>query len=264
MNLIDSHCHLDVNDFAADRVEILQRCRRKGINKIVVPAISRSGWDQLLKLCLANEQLYPALGLHPMFLTQHDSTHLSELALYVRRHNLVAVGEIGLDFYIKDQDRDRQQALFGAQLIVANEAKLPVILHIRKAHDLALRMLKQTRHHGGIVHAFSGSAQQAAQYISMGFKLGFGGMLTYERSRKLRTLAKQLPLEAIVLETDAPDMVVADHRGERNSPEYLTDCLAALAGLRGLTEEVIAQQTTQNVLDVLPKLRGSMHIDEQS
>jgi TatD DNase family protein len=164
---------------------------------------------------------------------------------------LVAVGEIGLDYFVADLDRDRQRGFFSAQLAIARDADLPVLLHVRKAHDQVLAALKLGDVRGGIAHAFNGSLPQARQYIDLGFKLGFGGMLTYERSRKLRALAHALPLSAIVLETDAPDMTVARHRGGRNSPEYLPDCLTALAEVRAEDPREVAAQTTRNAREVL-------------
>ena len=161
------------------------------------------------------------------------------------------MGEIGLDFFLPDLDPERQQVLFEAQLELAAAAGLPVLIHARKSHDQVLAALKRTRVPGGIAHAFSGSLQQARKYIDLGFKLGFGGMLTFERSRKLRALARDLPLAAIVLETDAPDLTVAAHRGERNSPEYLPDVLAALSEARGEAQELVAAQTTRNACELL-------------
>jgi TatD DNase family protein len=169
----------------------------------------------------------------------------------VAQHRPVAVGEIGLDFFVAGLDRERQQRLFEAQLAVARNADLPVILHARKSHDQVLATLRRMRVRGGIAHAFNGSLQQARQYLELGFKLGFGGTLTYPRSSRIRALAKALPVEAIVLETDAPDMPVAAHRGERNSPEYLPDCLQALAEVRDADAAVLAAQTTRNACAVL-------------
>jgi TatD DNase family protein len=189
-----------------------------------------------------------------MFLHQHETSHIDDLKHYAERYPLVAIGEIGLDFYQKDFDAKQQLHYFETQLTVADQVGLPVLLHVRKAHDETIKLLKRIHRHGGIVHAFNGSIQQAGQYVSMGFKLGFGGMLTYERSNKLRQLAKQLPLDAIVLETDAPDMVVARHRGERNSPEYLIDSLNTLAELRQLPIEEVAKQTTLNAKSVLREI----------
>lgn len=253
MELIDTHCHLDTDAFCNDRPEVIDRCRDKGIHNIVVPAIKRSEWLQLLMLCETQKGLLPALGLHPMFINEHTDLHLKELDEWLAKHHdqLVAVGEIGLDYYDKKLDRKRQQQIFESQLFSAQHALLPVILHVRKAHDRVIKTLKNIPVKGGIVHAFSGSMQQAEQYMTMGFKLGFGGTLTYAHSVKVHALARELPLENIVLETDAPDMVVASHRGERNSPEYLVDVLSSLAKIRGLPVEDIATQTTENARSIL-------------
>jgi len=253
MQLIDTHCHLDRDAFSKDRIEIIDHCRKLKINKIVVPAIEKSNWLQLLMFCETQKGLYPALGLHPMFLGVHKKSHLKSLAEWIADHRkqVVAVGEIGLDYYDTQLDRKRQQTLFEAQLEIAQQYELPVILHVRKAHDRVLKTLKRIPVNGGIVHAYSGSEQQAERYIDMGFKLGFGGTVTYEKSTRIRHIAANLPLDSIVLETDAPDMVVSSHRGERNSPEYLVEVLAALTELRSESSKTIAAKTTKNALDVL-------------
>lgn len=253
MQLIDSHCHLDSDQFSADRIDVIDNCHRLGITKMVIPATDASGWLQLLMLCETQKGLYPALGLHPMFIASHKDKDIKLLQQWINDHRqqVVAVGEIGLDYYDKQLDRKRQQTLFEAQLHIAQDSDLPVILHVRKAHDRVLKTLKRIPVKAGIVHAFSGSEQQAQRYIDMGFKLGFGGTVTYEKSRRIRQLAIDLPMEAIVLETDAPDMVVSSHHGERNSPEYLVEILETLSGLRDVTKKQIAKQTTQNVIDVL-------------
>jgi TatD DNase family protein len=250
MELIDTHCHLDLAAFDPDRMAVLERARARGVAGIVVPGVEAAGWASLLQLCAAETDLFPALGLHPVFLEQHDESDVRQLELLLARQRVVAVGEIGLDYAIPGLDRDRQQRLFEAQLECARAAGLPVILHVRKAHDQVLATLKRIRVRGGTAHAFNGSLQQAAQYIELGFKLGFGGMLTFERSTRLRALAQALPLESLVLETDAPDMTVVQHHGERNSPEYLPYCLAALVAARDQAPEAIAYQTTANARDV--------------
>jgi TatD DNase family protein len=251
MEIIDTHCHLDVAQFDVDRKAVLARARAGGVTGIVVPGVEAQGWDGLWQLCAAESGLFPALGLHPVYLEQHGKSDLEALESQLASRRPVAIGEIGLDYFVSDLDRTRQQSLFEAQLAIARDAGLPVILHVRKAHDQVLAALRRTRVPGGIAHAFNGSLQQAQHYIDLGFKLGFGGMLTYERSTRLRTLARGLPLEALVLETDAPDLVVAQHRGERNSPEYLPYCLAALAEVRGEPVERLAQQTSANARSVL-------------
>ncbi len=250
MELFDTHCHLNVAAFDEDRMQVWQRAQEQGVRTILVPAIDAAHWDGVLALCEAQAGLYPALGLHPMFLENHQWEDIARLEEYVAAHRLLAIGEIGLDYYLHEPDRDRQRQLFEAQLAVARDARLPVVLHVRKAHDEVLSCLKRTPVNGGTVHAFNGSEQQARQYIDKGFKLGFGGTLTWERSRKIRALARSLPLDAIVLETDAPDMVVAQHAGERNSPEYLVYCLQALSDVRDQAPEEVAQQTTANARSV--------------
>ena len=251
MILLDTHCHLDVDDFDADRSAILERCRAAGITRIVVPAIHAAGWGKLLDLCHQETALYPALGLHPVFIDSHRDVDLMLLEEKLAVEDPLAVGEIGLDYFLTELDPQRQQEIFEAQLHIAREARLPVILHVRKAHDQVLAALRRIRVAGGIAHAFNGSLQQAQQYLDLGFKLGFGGTLTYDRSTKIRQLAHDLPLEAIVLETDAPDMVVSQHRGERNSPEYLPEILAALVEIRQEDASSLAEQTTLNACKVL-------------
>jgi TatD DNase family protein len=251
MELVDTHCHIDDTSFDTDRDRVLANCRTLGINHIVIPAVTRDGWDSLLDLCRDTPGLYPALGLHPVYVERHREEDLRQLENYLQHHTAVAVGEIGLDFYIDNPDKTKQETLFNAQLDIAVDAGLPVILHVRKAHDRVLGSLHRRKLKGGIAHAFNGSMDQARRYIDLGFKLGFGGMLTYERSSKLRRLARELPLETIVLETDSPDLVVSQHRGERNSPEYLPYCLHALAQIRQMDPEETAKQTTRNALAVL-------------
>ncbi len=258
MELIDSHCHLDVAEFDADRAVVLARAHENSVVGIVVPGIKASGWPALQALCVSEAGVYPALGLHPVFLEQHQPAdlHLLEAALAAQRP--VAIGEIGLDFFVEGLDHQRQQQLFEAQLAIARAAGLPVILHVRKAHDQVLATLKRIQVCGGICHAFNGSLQQASQYRQLGFRFGFGGMLTFERSTRLRALAKALPLESLVLETDAPDMVVSQHHGERNSPEYLPYCLAALAAVRDEDPEEVARVTTVNTREVLSLDAGAL------
>ena len=255
MNLVDTHCHIDVSAFDADRDEVLERCQQAEITRIVVPGITRKTWPSLLETCKTDRKpgplLYPSFGLHPVYLDQHTEDDINTLADFIEQYRPIAVGEIGLDFYLPELDRDRQQTLFDAQLAVAAGAALPVLLHVRKSHDAVLASLRKSGVSGGICHAFNGSLQQAQQYLDLGFKLGFGGMLTYEHSHKLHRLAQQLPLDAIVLETDAPDMTGANHHGQRNSPEYLPETLQALARLRDADPHRVAEQTTANAEAVL-------------
>lgn len=249
--IIDTHCHLDVTEFDADRDTVIERARNAGVTDIVVPAIRRDTWVELIDLCAGHPFLHPALGMHPVYLEHHRDKHLVELDRLLTERRPLAVGEIGLDYFIRDLDRARQRQLCAAQFELAQRHHLPVILHVRKAHDDMLTLLRELPVIGGIVHAFNGSIQQGEKYIELGMCLGFGGMLTYTRSRKLRALAVALPLEAVVLETDAPDMTPEAYRGMRNSPEFLPECLASLAALRALPEHDIAAITSANARAVL-------------
>ena len=251
MELIDTHCHLDFPQFSHDRNEVLQQAKNVGVNTIVVPGVTRGGWDALIAMCDQEAGLYYALGLHPMFIEQHQLQDIGHLKEYLAIHHPVAVGEIGLDYQDKNLEMARQLDIFVQQLEVAQEFNLPVILHVRKAHEDVLKQLKSYPVVGGIVHAFNGSMQQADAYQRLNFKFGFGGMLTFGRSTKLRALAEQLPIESIVLETDAPDMTVEQHRGERNHPAYLPYCLQALAEVKSMQTEHVASCTSSNAREIL-------------
>lgn len=218
----------------------------QNVEKIIVPAISEDRWQGLLSICESSPHLYPALGLHPVYISRHKTSDLDALRLRLDHTSVVAVGEIGLDYYIKDIDKAAQIELLDAQLSIASQYHLPVILHCRKAYDDLIRMLAAHQLSGGIAHAFNGSVQHAHKLIELGFKLGFGGMLTFQRSTKLRRLARVLPLSSMVLETDAPDLTVVQHRGERNSPEYLPLVLQALASVRPEPVEELADTIYQS------------------
>jgi len=250
--IIDTHCHLDVEQFHDDLDGILDRSRRSGVSDFVIPGYIQSGWDRILTLSSKEPFLHPALGLHPVYLDHHQPGNIAELRELSRREKPVAIGEIGLDFQKGMVRYKEQQELFEQQLAIADEADLPVLLHVRKAHDQVLATLRRSSFSkGGIVHAFNGSRQQADHYIKLGFKLGYGGTLTYDRAKRIRKLAAELPLNSIVLETDAPDIPLAGRRGYANSPEYLPEILDALASLRLESKGEIAAQTTANARLVL-------------
>ncbi|WP_062268623.1 TatD family hydrolase [Endozoicomonas arenosclerae] len=257
--LFDSHCHLDFPEFDPDRDETLEQCWVKGVRSICIPATEARFWPRVLKLVNQtpdNVRRYVALGLHPYFLESHQKSHIDGLEQQLKQNlkTICAVGEIGLDYALKDSDLDLQHWYLIKQLELADQFNLPVILHCRKAHDVILKQLRRVKlNRGGIVHAFSGSEQQARQYIDLGFKLGFGGTITYERARKTRQLATTLPLESIVLETDAPDMPMAGYQGQRNTPTRLPLILQQLAELRSCSVEEIALTTTENASSILAK-----------
>lgn len=255
--LIDTHLHLDAAEFDTDRAALLARARAVGIGGFVVPAVERAGFARVLALAETTPGVFPALGIHPLYVGHADEAALDALDALLAQGHAVAVGEIGLDHYVPGFDAARQEAFFTAQLGLARRHGLPVILHVRRAQDAVLAALRRARVAGGIAHAFNGSFQQAEAFIELGFKLGFGGAMTFEGSRRICRLAAELPLEAIVLETDAPDMPPAWAHGERNVPENLLRIAETLAELRGLSLEEIVRSTSSNAraaLVTLPKV----------
>jgi TatD DNase family protein len=248
--LIDTHCHLDAAEFSADRTEVAARAQEAGVSLIVNPSIAARTFADTLRM----RELFGcrlAFGLHPLYLAEHRPEHLGLLRETLLAERALAVGEIGLDFFVPELDVEQQRALFLAQLEIARELDLPVLLHVRRAVDAVLKCLRQCRVRGGIAHAFNGSEQQARAFLDLGFKLGFGGAMTYPRALNLRRLATSLPLDAIVLETDSPDMAPAWRHPGRNEPAELRRIAAELAVLRGLSLDEVAAATTANASSVL-------------
>ena len=244
--LIDSHSHIDAAEFDADRDAVLARARAAGVARQIAPAIALSWFEKLRELCRTEAGLHPAYGLHPMYLAEHRPEHLNALAEWIGREHPVALGECGLDFYVEGLDRDAQYLYLDRQLELAREFDLPVILHARRAFDdiaVAFRRVGGLR---GVVHSFSGSEEQARQLWKLGFHLGIGGPVTYERAKRLREIVATMPIEWLLLETDSPDQPLSGHRGERNEPACLVKVLDVVAGLRGESRERIAEATTRN------------------
>lgn len=265
---IDTHCHLDAPEFDADRSAVRAAGRSAGVGHCVIPAVERGNWAAVRELAHAGGDSY-ALGIHPLYTPQAADDDLDLLAqeLAARRADarLLAVGEIGLDFFVPGLDADKQLQIYRAQIALARRFDLPVILHVRQSSDKLLQQLRATPVRGGIAHAFNGSAQQAQMFIDLGFKLGFGGAATYERAHKLRRLAAELPLSALVLETDAPDIpphwvyTTAEQRAAglpqgRNSPAELPRIAQVIAELRGMPLADLAVATTRNACAALPGL----------
>ncbi|EDY86454.1 deoxyribonuclease, TatD family [gamma proteobacterium HTCC5015] len=250
---MDSHCHFDFDVFSHDFDAELARCRAAGVSTIVVPGTTSARWERLQALAERYPMIQPAFGLHPYFIEEHREADLARLATLLQSTRCVAVGECGLDYQLPHYDAKAQQYWLEAQVELAQVAELPLILHARKCHDTLLATLRRRGfQRGGILHAFSGSQQQAYQWIEAGFKLGFGGVLTFERARKIRRLAATLPVESIVLETDAPDMPPAFlARGEVNHPSYLPRIGETLAALRDDSVTALAEQMRQNVQEAL-------------
>lgn len=245
-DLIDTHCHLDVSEFDTDRDAVIQRARRAGVMRQIVPAIARAGFTKLRDLCAASPGLFPAYGLHPMFLSEHEPADLDELAAWIEREKPVAVGECGLDFSVEGLEADAQRSYFDAQLKLARDADLPVVVHARRALDEVTAAIRRIGVRAGVVHSFSGSRQQAEALWKLGFALGIGGPVTYERAQRLRGIVADMPIEFLLLETDAPDQPPAGHRGERNEPAMLVEVLDVVARLRGVDPATIAAATTAN------------------
>lgn len=262
---IDTHCHLDAAEFDADRDAVRAAARAAGVGHIVIPAVHRAHWREVIALAHRHGDSY-ALGIHPLYTPnaqEGDIAVLRELLAEVQDDlHLVAVGEIGLDFFVPGLDAERQIWFYEQQIQLAREFGLPVILHVRKSSDRLLKTLRARPVVGGIAHAFNGSLQQAQAFIDLGFKLGFGGAVTYDRALKLRELAATLPLESIVMETDAPDIpphwlyTTAEARAAgqpqgRNSPAELPRIAQEVAQLRGISVDALAQATSNNARAVL-------------
>ncbi|MCZ2103380.1 MAG: TatD family hydrolase [Comamonadaceae bacterium] len=265
---IDTHCHLDAPEFGADRDAMRASARAAGVAQCVIPAVARSNWDAVRALAHAWGDSY-ALGIHPMCTPEAGEADVEALQAGLQEHGgdarLVAVGEIGLDYFVAGLDGPHQERLLRAQLRLARRHDLPVLLHVRKSCDRVLKALRELPVSGGIAHAFNGSLQQARAFIAMGFKLGFGGAVTFERALHLRRLAAELPLDALVLETDAPDIPpqwlyrssaerAAGQPQGRNSPAELPRIAGVLARLRGMAADELADATTRNARAVLPRL----------
>ncbi|MBX3610082.1 MAG: TatD family hydrolase [Hydrogenophaga sp.] len=270
---IDTHCHLDAPEFdATTAISWRAQAREHGVGRCVLPAVERANWDAVRTLAHRFDDAY-ALGIHPLYVPRAGEDDLDALDATLSEHRsdprLVAVGEIGLDFFVpaltEPAMRERQQHFYRAQLRLARKHGLPVILHVRRSADALLKGLRELPTGGGIAHAFNGSAQQAQAFVDLGFALGFGGALTFEPARQLRRLASDLPLQALVVETDAPDIPpqwlyvpAAERAAGRaqgiNHPRELPRIGAVLAALRGLHPTELAQATTANARRVLPRL----------
>jgi len=264
---IDSHCHLDAPEFDADRDAVVARAKAAGVTQIVIPAVGAFDFDTVRLLAHQHGFAY-ALGIHPLYVMQAGEQDLALLAEQLETHacdpRLVAIGEIGLDFFVPGLDAQRQQHFYREQLKLARRFQLPVILHVRKSADQLLAGLRRAQVQGGIGHAFNGSAQQAQAFIDLGFKLGFGGTVTFDRSLQIRRLAAELPETAVVLETDAPDIPPhwlyktaaerASGPSSRNEPAELPRIASHLADLRGLSLSQTAALTHANTLAALPRL----------
>ncbi len=243
--LIDSHCHLDASEFDADRAAVIARARAAGVAQII-PAVDAAGWPKLREVCHHQADLFPAYGLHPLMLSSHRPQHLAELAEWIEREKPVGIGECGLDFFVEGLDADEQHRYFVGQLQLARDFDVPVIVHARRAVEQVIIAIRKVGGLRGVVHSFSGSPEQARQLWNQDFLIGLGGPVTYERAQRLRRLVRGMPLEHLLLETDAPDQPDASIRGQRNEPARLTHVCRVIAELRGAPEREIAEATRLN------------------
>jgi TatD DNase family protein len=255
VKLIDTHTHLDFDDFDADRQSVLQHCQQQGVERMVVLGVYQRNLQRVWDLALSEPSVYAALGLHPIYLDEHLPEHLHELRGWLERlaghPKLCAVGEIGLDYYVETLDRARQQTVLAQQLQMAADFNLPALLHVRRSHADTIATLKRFKlKRAGIVHAFAGSREEAREYIKLGFKLGLGGAATWPQALRMQRVLKELPLDSVVLETDAPDMAPAMYPGQRNSPEHLPEICEALAEIMGIAPEQLAEASTGNACAV--------------
>lgn len=246
MRLVDSHCHLDASEFDPDRDAVIARSRAAGVYAQVIPAVDAAGWPKLRDICAEQADLFPAYGLHPLFLDQHRPAHLDQLRDWIHRERPVAIGECGLDYFVESLDRDAQMPFFEGQLQLAREFDLPVIVHARRSVDAVIAAIRRIGGLRGVVHSFSGSPEQAQQLWKLDFLIGLGGPVTYERAQRLRRVLGEMPLEYLLLETDAPDQPDADIRGQRNEPARLAHICQVMAGLREMQPAELARITSDN------------------
>lgn len=262
---LDTHCHLDATEFDLDRDAVIARAQQEHIQAIVIPAVNAGNFERVRVLAHSFDQGFYALGIHPMCVQHASEQDLHLLHTLLNRHRgdpkLVAIGEIGLDYFVPEislgAPRQKQEFFYESQLALACEFDLPVLLHIRRSQDMVLKYLRRSQVRGGIAHAFNGSMQQANQFVERGFALGVGGAMTYSRALQIRRLAVELPLSALVLETDAPDIAPAwCHDNRRNEPCQVAEIARTLATLRGMTEAETLFETAKTALRVLPGLAG--------
>ena len=259
---IDTHCHLDAHEFGNESVAQAALAKAQGVDMIVLPAVDVANFAIVAQLAASVDNACYALGIHPIYVPHAKEDDLrvlrEQVAAAMDDPRFVALGEIGLDFFIpmltEPAMRDKQVFFFREQLKIARDFNLPVLTHVRRSQDVVLKHVRQIRPNGGIAHAFNGSAQQAQGYIDLGFKLGFGGAMTFTRALQIRRLAADLPLESIVLETDAPDIAPSWVHPGRNSPDQVPRIGAVLAELRGMTVEQVAAATTANAQNVLSRI----------
>ncbi|MCK5394731.1 MAG: TatD family hydrolase [Gammaproteobacteria bacterium] len=244
--LIDSHCHLDFESFDNDREQVIQRAKDNHILDIVIPGTEKVFWERINKLCTKYKQLHPCYGLHPYWVNNHDKQDVDSLSKYIENTLPVAIGECGLDFRDQQADKKTQLYFFEAQLEIANNHQLPVVIHSVKATETAILSIKKFKDLKGMIHSYSGSIEQARQLIDLGFFISVCGSVTYDNAKTIKSVVKEIPLTSLLLETDSPDQADKKNMNKRNEPAYLINTLDAISKLRDTSQTMIAQQTTKN------------------
>ena len=249
VEFIDSHCHLDFLPFAGNESYYLQKAQEKGVTKFIVPSVNKSNWASVVSLSQQHSSIYYALGIHPLFISDDYQSEIDLLKLSLQEHRdkCVAIGECGLDFWDPECDRDAQIYVFREQCLLAKQYQLPLIIHSRKSHDHVLKRLREIKlEKGGVIHGFSGSLQQANQFIELGFYIGVGGVISYERAKKTKMVVSQLPLDKVLLETDAPDMPLFGFQGKKNTPDKVQKVCEHLALIRKESMQTISETVYKN------------------
>jgi len=250
---IDSHCHLDFPVFNDDLDDVLVQANKVGVNEFLVPATTYQSWDAVYNLNQKYTSIRVAYGMHPYFLDKQKESDLDLLEEYAVVHNAIAIGEIGLDYWPGSVDVEKQESFLLKQLDIAQNLKLPIVLHARKSYDRLFSLLKKYQLHGGVVHAFAGSQVQAKRFIDLGFVIGIGGTVTYQRAQKVKKLLMSLADEEFILETDSPDMPLSGYQGQRNTPARIIEVAKVISDLRKQSLGHIACSNRRNILNVFNK-----------
>ncbi len=249
--LIDSHCHLDFEIFDDDRSEVLQRAKNSGITDIIIPGTEKKHWHRITTLCEGQPQLHACYGLHPYWANKHSKHDIKQLQQYIDQHHPVAIGECGLDFRPQQADKKTQQYFFEAQLSLAENYQLPVVIHSVNATETVIQTIKKFKNLRGMIHSYSGSSEQARQLVNLNFYISLSGSVTYDNAKKIRDVAKDIPLASLLVETDAPDQPDRENANERNEPAYLINTVKEIAKIRGEVVAVVAEQVTDNAKKLL-------------
>ena len=251
--LIDTHTHIDMENFADRFDEVMQTAKDYGVEKVVIPGVEPSGFDRIIKLCEEYPDVYGAVGVHPEELNSYNEEAESRIKELLKHKKIIAIGEIGLDYYWDKSQIEKQKEIFERQILIAKQAQKPILVHDREAHLDSFEILKKTNaaETGVVMHCFSGSPEFAQQCINEGFYIALGGVVTFKNAKKVKEVAKTVPLDKLLLETDAPYMTPVPFRGKENQPAYVKFVAEEIAQLRGVSFEEIAEATTANAKKLL-------------